>query len=63
MEKAFGCKNTLKHFYSLAPRQNFPPGSYHHSQAAREITHPPSRQHFFLKIYPHSRKGGENRDK
>ena len=46
-ENTFAGKNTLRHFYSLPQRQNFPPGSNHHSQISREITHPPSRQQFF----------------
>ena len=61
MENAFASCKTLKHFYSLHPRQHFPAGSYHHSQAARKITHRLSRLHFFffLNTYPPSRKGAE----
>ena len=59
MENAFASKNTLINFYLLAPRQHFPAGSYHHSQAATKITHLPSMQNFlfFFTIYLPSRKG------
>ena len=48
MENAFASKNTLINFYLLAPRQHFPAGYYHHSQAATKITHLPSRQNFLF---------------